>query len=105
VADETIHGLPPGTTLIGTEEVPIWQTGATVKSTVNALAALAVGSMRFVQSAASTTWTINHSLGFYPNVTAVDSTGRIIFPEVKYNSISQVVLTFIPQVAGEAYLS
>jgi len=62
-------------------------------------------SFRFVQATASATWTINHGLSFWPNVEVVDTLGREIFPEVTYASASQVVLSFSPPAAGEAYLS
>src|SRR5262249_59980874 len=35
---------------------------------------------RHVQSTAATTWSIAHNLSFRPNVTAVDSTGRAVWP-------------------------
>ena len=61
---------------------------------------------RHVQSTASTVWTINHNLGFNPNVTAVDSAGTEIWPgDVIYLSANQLQLTFSAAVGGEAYLS
>src|SRR5262252_4632543 len=63
-------------------------------------------SYRHVQSTAATTWTINHNLGFRPNVAVVDSTGNVIYPgNIQYTSSTQVVLTFSAAVGGEAYLS
>jgi hypothetical protein len=62
--------------------------------------------MTYTQSSAATTWTISHSLSFYPNVTVVDSTGNEIFPgNVQYPSSSSVQLTFSAAVGGSAYLS
>ena len=61
---------------------------------------------RHVQSSAATTWSITHNLSFRPNVTAVDSTGRAIWPgALDYTSATAVQLTFSAAVAGEAYLS
>ena len=60
---------------------------------------------RHVQMTAATTWTINHGLSFYPNVQVVDTLGRMIVPDVQYPTAGQVVLTFNPAAAGEAYLS
>jgi len=62
-------------------------------------------AFRFVQPTPSVTWTIDHGLGYYPNVTTVDSTGREIIGEIDYASMSQVICTFSATVAGEAYLS
>jgi hypothetical protein len=61
---------------------------------------------RHVQATAATVWTVTHDLSFWPNVTAVDSTGRAIWPgTVDYPSASSVTLTFSAAVGGEAYLS
>jgi len=61
---------------------------------------------RHVQSSASTTWAITHNLSFRPNVAAIDSTGREIWPgATDYPSATTVQLTFSAAVAGEAYLS
>jgi hypothetical protein len=63
------------------------------------------GFFRYVQVSPSVVWLITHSLGYYPNVTAVDSAQQAIIPEISYPSSSQIVLTFSASVAGEAYLS
>jgi hypothetical protein len=61
---------------------------------------------RHVQATAATTWTIPHNLTFRPNVTAVDSTGRAIWPgALDYTSATTVTLTFSAAVGGEAYCS
>jgi len=70
---------------------------------VGEVAALAY---RHVQASAATTWSITHNLSFRPNVAAVDSTGREIWPgATDYTSATAVQLTFSAAVAGEAYLS
>jgi hypothetical protein len=62
--------------------------------------------MRYIQVTADTTWVIDHTLNFYPNVTVVDSAHSEIWPgDVSYPSPTQVVLTFSAAVGGEAYLS
>jgi hypothetical protein len=61
---------------------------------------------RHVQATAATVWTIAHDLSFRPNVTAIDSTGREMWPgAVDYPSAITVQLTFSAAVGGEAYLS
>lgn len=57
------------------------------------------------QGTASATWTINHNLDFYPNITVVDSGGTIVEGEISYTSRNQVVLTFSASFSGKAYLS
>jgi hypothetical protein len=57
------------------------------------------------QGTASATWTINHNLDFYPNVTVVDSAGTIVEGEIAYTSRNQIVLTFSAAFSGKAYLS
>jgi hypothetical protein len=61
---------------------------------------------RHVQATAATTWAITHNLPFRPNVAAVDSTGREMWPgAVDYPDAATVQLTFSAAVGGEAYLS
>jgi hypothetical protein len=61
---------------------------------------------RHVQATAATVWTITHNLTFRPNVAAIDSTGREMWPgAVDYPSAIAVTLTFSAAVGGEAYLS
>lgn len=57
------------------------------------------------QATSSATWTINHNLDFYPNVTVVDSAGTIVEGEIAYTSRNQIVLTFSAAFSGKAYLS
>ena len=64
------------------------------------------GFYRFPQPTSAATWTINHGLPYRPNVAVVDSTGREVIPStIDYPSDTQVVVTFSPALAGEAYLS
>ena len=63
------------------------------------------GSYRHVQITPLTSWVITHTLGYPPNVSIVDSTGREIIGEIDYTSATVVTLTFTAAVAGEAYLS
>jgi hypothetical protein len=65
-----------------------------------------IGAYRHVQATAATVWNIAHGLTFRPNVAAVDSTGREMWPgAVDYPSATTVQLTFSAAVGGEAYLS
>ena len=58
-----------------------------------------------VQSTPGTTWTINHNLGFIPNITVVDSAGTVIEGSYNYPNNTTVVLTFSSQFSGKAFLS
>jgi hypothetical protein len=68
--------------------------------------AAAASYYRHYQTAAATTWSVPHNLGFRPGVTVVDSTFDEIFPgNVHYPDDNNVTLTFSASVGGEAYLS
>ena len=57
------------------------------------------------QSTSATSWTINHTLDGYPSVTVVDSAGTVVIGEVKYDSTSQVTISFESAFAGKAHLT
>ena len=59
----------------------------------------------FTQVAPSLSWTINHSLGKYPCIQLVDTSGNEIGGAVQYTSASQIVVTFDIAVAGKAFLN
>lgn len=50
-------------------------------------------------------WTITHGLGFYPNVTVVDSAGSGVEGEVVYLDMNSLTVTFTSAFGGFAYLS
>lgn len=57
------------------------------------------------QSAVSSSWSILHNLGFYPNVTTVDSSGATVEGNIAYDSLNQITITFSVGLTGIAYLS
>jgi hypothetical protein len=57
------------------------------------------------QSVPSDTWTIEHNLGFIPNITVVDSAGTVVEGSYNYPSDKTVVLSFTGSFSGKAYLS
>lgn len=59
----------------------------------------------WTQGVAASTWNVTHSLGYYPNVTVVDSAGTTVEGDVSYPSLTQVTLTFNGAFSGVAYLS
>jgi len=69
---------------------------------VTGLTALAYNHRQLV---ASDTWTITHSLGFYPNVTVVDSANSLVEGEIAYTNRNSLIATFSASFSGNAYLS
>jgi hypothetical protein len=65
------------------------------------------GSSNYIhdQQTAAATWVVNHSLGFFPNVTAFDTTGAEIVGSVEHDSITTLRIVFNSSVSGTAYLS
>jgi hypothetical protein len=65
---------------------------------------LGAGSPNFVhtQGSASTTWTVNHNLGFRPSVEVFSVGGAEIDAEVLHTSINQTVISFNTATAGSA---
>lgn len=57
------------------------------------------------QPIASTTWTINHNLGFYPNITVVDSSGNVVEGSYSYPNETTIIASFSGAFSGKAYLS
>lgn len=57
------------------------------------------------QSTPSTTWTINHNLGFVPSTELFSSGGEEIDGEVTHTSNNQTVVTFVTAVSGLARLN
>ena len=57
------------------------------------------------QGVSSDTWTINHNLGFHPNLTVIDSGGTIYEVEITYTNTVSLTVTFSAAFSGKAYLS
>lgn len=57
------------------------------------------------QNTPSTSWAVTHNLGFFPNVTVVDSANTQVEGNVIYNNINSVTIEFSTAFAGKAYLS
>lgn len=58
-----------------------------------------------VQGISSDTWDVTHNLGFYPNVTTMDSGGSIVEGELEHLSAYRIQITFSAPISGNAYLS
>ncbi len=57
------------------------------------------------QSTPAATWTIDHNLGWHPNVTVINSAGDVVMGDMAYQTLNRVVLTFNGAFSGTAYLS
>lgn len=62
-------------------------------------------SFIYTQPTPANVWTINHNLGFNPNITVQDSAGSTVEGDINYVSINQVIITFSGAFSGVAYLS
>jgi hypothetical protein len=58
-----------------------------------------------VQESASANWVIIHTLGGHPSVTIVDSADTAVFGDVKYDSTTQLTVSFTVPFSGLAYLT
>lgn len=65
----------------------------------------AVVAYVFVQNTPSSTWTINHTLDFVPNITVVDTAGSVVEGDYSYPNENTIIATFSGGFAGKAYLS
>lgn len=57
------------------------------------------------QGSVASVWTVNHNLGWYPNVTVIDSAGGTVEGDVAHTTTNQLRLTFSGGFTGKAYLS
>ena len=98
----------------GTEKLPCAYEGGdeTWAMTPNQLRAYIGGggggsdaNFEFDQMSASATWVIAHSLGKYPSVTVVDSSGAVVEGYVDYTDANTLTVSFSAAFAGTAYLN
>lgn len=63
------------------------------------------GSYVHNQGVPASVWNIAHNLGFFPNVTVVDSAGSKVIGDVDYVDINNLTITFSAGFSGKAYIS
>jgi hypothetical protein len=63
------------------------------------------GSYQHNQIASSAHWVVQHNLGFFPAVTALDSAGSLIAGDVVYVDANNVEVYFSTPSSGKLYLS
>lgn len=59
----------------------------------------------YTQVTPSNSWVINHNMGFYPNVTTFDDTGRLFEANEIHHSVNQLEIQLLTPRAGTARLS
>lgn len=68
-----------------------------------------VNQVKYVhtQTVVSDVWTINHNLGFFPNITILDNDNppRIIEADIRYLDTSSVTINMNTAMSGTAYLT
>jgi hypothetical protein len=64
-----------------------------------------VTSYTHTQGISLATWTITHNLGFFPNVSVVDSANTQVEGDVVYTSVNALTVSFSSAFSGKAYLS
>jgi hypothetical protein len=62
----------------------------------------AVGSYTHVQASASTSWVVNHNLGFEPSIQVRNTGGVVVGCRVQHVSLNQAVISFNVATAGSA---
>lgn len=65
----------------------------------------AIQSFVHNQNVPSDTWTINHNLGFYPNVSVIDSAGTVVEGDTAWPDSGTIIVSFESAFSGKAYLS
>lgn len=63
------------------------------------------GTYEHTQASPATTWTINHGLGYRPNVAVEDSDGNSLDAVLQWPTINQVVVLLGSSTSGKAHLS
>lgn len=83
-------------------------TGSLTKNGSNVLTEasfLSESTYSHIQAVAAAIWSINHNLGFRPNVAITDNGGNMVEGEVVYLNLNQLEIHFNIALQGEAYLS
>ena len=63
------------------------------------------GVFIFAQSVPLSIWNVNHNLGFYPNVSVIDSSNRKVLTDINYVDNNNLQVMVANAFSGTAYLS
>jgi hypothetical protein len=91
--------------IYGPKTINGWGDGTNMVGPQGAQGDPGVATYIHVQENASTTWTITHNLGFYPNIEVVDSAGNAVIGNYQFTNLNTLIATFTDPFAGKAYLS
>lgn len=86
------------------------QTATIAQPSVNVTVTGVVGGVadaHFVhaQNENSSEWEVEHNLGKYPSVTVIDSGDNVIYTEVQYIDLNNLVIRFNGATSGKAYMN
>jgi hypothetical protein len=62
-------------------------------------------NFEYTQGSPSATWSITHNLGVHPSVTVVDTGGTVVEPDVHYDSLNAITVSFGSATSGKAFLN
>lgn len=96
-----INGQPPVTVVIEREVLELSVSGAPGPP---GPAGASGGSYVHSQGSAATVWTINHNLGYHPNVTAFAGATEIE-GDIDHINANTLTITYSYAISGVAYLS
>ncbi len=102
IQDQSDFVAPAGGLLPG--QVLAWN-DSLQKFTAVTPAAGVVQNYTHTQAIASTTWTVNHNLGFKPSVTVVDTAGTLCFADIVHVNENQLIVSTSAAMGGVAYCS
>ena len=57
------------------------------------------------QASISSSWVINHNLGFFPNITVLDNSNRILETYIQYNNVNTATIIMNSAASGKAFLT
>jgi hypothetical protein len=57
------------------------------------------------QASISSSWVINHNLGFFPNITVLDNSNRILETYIQYNNVNTATIVMNSAASGKAFLT
>ena len=97
--------LPLPGALQTTDTVMVYRPGAPGIVYLVSATALGVFTFIFNQPTPAATWVVNHSLGRFPAVTIVTSSGDQSYGDINYVNSSQITLSFASAFAGVAYFN
>lgn len=63
------------------------------------------GAYTHTQGVPADTWNVTHNLGYFPNVSVVDSAESRVEGDIQYVDLNSLIITFSAAFGGKAHLS